>query len=146
MASSHARTESKKLQFLKAFKRERTISGAAKAARISREQVHRWLNSDESFARLYEVSRSKKDRDEFQSFETAIQFFSQIVRPVVPPLLWPRITAELGLALANLRNDLKGAPQRGTPSGKTAQSFILHGRHGGVAVSGRSMNGFVDDL
>lgn len=141
VASSRARKQS---TFLKAFARVRTISAAAKAVRVSREQVHRWIKSDPTFARQFNHIKRQQIDEHFQSLETALQFFCQVVRPVTPLELWPRVTAELGLALANLKRDLKGATF--ASSGNTTRSFVLHDGGGNVAVLDRSSDDLVDNL
>ena len=62
--------------------------------------------------------------------------FRDVIRPIIPANLWPRITAELALVSINLKRDLKagGRPHRAIPSGKLAGMSLLPDGFEDVAI------------
>jgi hypothetical protein len=105
---SKAHKERRKFPFLKAFARIGTISGAAKACRISRDAVHDWRRNDESFARAFEHAKRQHEDEPFRSVESSLIFFTDVVRPIIPAEAWPKVASALAIAIVNLKNDLKG--------------------------------------
>lgn len=142
-----ARKEHRKLPFLKAFVRIGTISGAAKACRISRDAVHDWINNDESFSR--EVAHAKRRRDEeaFMDVDAALVFMTGVIRPAIPKDVWPRVASALAIAVANLKNDLKGGRRHASPlTGQVTESSLPRIRIEDVAIPVRGRDNSVDDL
>lgn len=130
MASPRAHKEHRKFPFLKAFARVGTITGAAKAARISRDAVHDWLRNDESFARAFAHAKRTREEEPFRCLDSGLVFFTGVVRPLIPPANWPSVASALAIAVANLKNDLKGGGRHASV------------RSGKVAEFTRSLNGF----
>ncbi len=146
-ASTRARKEHRKLPFLKAFVRIGTISGAAKAARISREQVHRWIRTDESFAREYAHAKRRHENEPFRALESSLIFFTDIVRPLIQREAWPRVATALAIAVANLKNDLKGGRRRAVAlTGEVAEVSLSLNGFEEVAVPNRDRDNSANDL
>ncbi len=143
MAFRPARKEHRKSPFLKAFVRIGTISGAARAVRISRDAVHDWIRNDESFARQLEHAKRKHLDEPFRSLESSLVLVSDVVRPLVAPELWPRIAAALAIAVAHLKHDLTGSIAR---PGKVAKGSLAHDAFEEVAVPNRARETFANDL
>lgn len=120
MARAHK--EHRKLPFLKALSRIGTIVGAAKFCRISRDAVHDWRGNDPSFERAFQNAKRRHENEPFELVESTIVMVKDVVRPVIPANLWPRITAEITLAMVNLKRDIKagGRIHRVAPSGHLA--------------------------
>lgn len=137
----------RKSRFLKAFVRIGTISGAAKASRISRDAVHDWLNTDESFVRQYAHAKRRHNEEPFRALESSLIFFTDIVRPLVDRASWPRVATALAIAVANLKNDLKGGRRlAGARSGEVTEVSLSPHRFGEVAIPNRGREHSVDDL
>lgn len=128
-AMARARNETRKLPFLKALVRTGTISGAAKASRISRDAVYDWRRNDPSFERAFLNAKRRHENEPFALVESAMVMFKDVVRPVVPATLWPRITAEITLAMVNLKRDIKEGDHRRLvpPSGNLAGVSLSEG-------------------
>lgn len=147
MQPTKANKEHLKFPFLKAYARTGSISGAAKAVRISRSQVHRWLHNDATFARGYVHAKRQSKNQEFASLESSLIFFTDIVRPIIPAGYWPRVASELAIAVTNLKNDLKGGRRRAIPlSGEVAEISLSPKRSEGVAILERDSENSANDL
>jgi hypothetical protein len=86
--------------FLKAFVRFGKVWPAARAARISRDAIYDWLRNDPSFRRDFEEAKRVHASAETAKLSHHLDFFCAVVRPVVPPTIWPRIAAAVNLAVA----------------------------------------------
>ncbi len=117
-----AHKEHRKLPFLKTFARIGTIIGAAKVCRISRDAIHDWRRNDPSFERAFQNAKRRHENEPFEIVESTIVMLKDVVRPIVPANLWPRITAEIALAMVNLKRDIKegGRQHRVAPPGQMA--------------------------
>ena len=148
MASRRAYKEHRKSAVIAAYARTGSIVGAARAARISTRQIHRWLKDDLSFAAALASAKLRQADENFQTLESALNLFCDIVRPIVPAGFWPRIRAELALAVANLRNELKErrSPPRAGSSGDLAGVSLPHRRAEDVAIQGRGRGTSALDL
>ncbi len=137
----------RKARFLKAFKRIGTISGAAKASRISRDAVHDWLNTDDSFVRQFAHTKRLHKDEPFRALESSLIFFTDIVRPLIPAASWPRVATALAIAVANLKNDLKGGRHAASArSGEVAEVSLSPNRFGEVAIPNRGRESSANDL
>lgn len=135
MPYTSAHKEHRKLPFLKAFVRIGSITGAAKASRISRDAVHDWRRNDPSFERAFQHAKRKHAQAPFDIVHSAVKFCKDVIKPVIPFELWPKIAAELAIAIAHLERDLKeGRTRRVVPSGETAEVSLLHSRFEDVAI------------
>ncbi len=142
-----ARKEHRKLPFLKAFGRIGTISGAARACRISRDAVHDWINNDESFAREMSHAKRRFQDEAFMDVYAALVFMTSVIRPVIPKDVWPRVAATLAIAVANLKNDLKGGRRNASNlTGQVAESSLPRMRIEDVAIPIRGRDCSADDL
>lgn len=130
--------EKRKIPFIKALTRIGTIAGAARAVRISRYAVHDWIRDDASFGRLVlQAKRRHADRHDL-GIETALEFFEVVAQRAVPRQYWARMSAELAIAAANLKNDLKAdGMQCAVPSGKKAEFPLSPNRFVDVAIPHR---------
>ncbi len=138
-SSTHARKEHRKLPFLKAFARIGTVARAAKASRISRDAVYDWRRNDPSFERAFQNAKRRHDNELFATVDSAVVFFKDVIRPIIPENLWPRVVAELAIASTNLKRDLKegGCRNRAIPSGEMAEVSLSPRTVRDVAVQGR---------
>lgn len=134
-----AHKEHRKLPFLKAFARIGSISGAAKASRISRDAVYDWRRNDPSFERQFQNARHTYENQPFATVDSSLIFFKDIIRPIVPAAYWPRISAELALATTNLKNGLKEGRHRrlDAPSVKSAVVSLSLDGFADVAIPNR---------
>jgi hypothetical protein len=119
--------------------RHGSIVRASSAARVSRETVHRWLRADPTFRREFEQCKRRRIDEEFQSLDACLSLFTQVVRPILPSSLWPKVSAELHIAVVNLKHDLNGGRRRRAilPSGETVESSVPLEGPSDVAVGGR---------
>lgn len=146
-SSSKAHKEHRKLPFLKALARIGNVSGAAKAARISRDAVYDWLHNDASFVREFAHAKRQHEDEPFRSLESSLIFFTDIVRPLVDRSAWPRVATALAIAVANLKNDLKGGRRLASArTGVVAEvSLSPHGFEE-VAIPNRARGTSANDL
>ncbi len=148
MFHTRARKEHKKAPFLKAFARIGTISGAAKASRISRDAIHDWRRNDASFERMFQQARVRREEIDFTVLDNALSLLVQVIKPLIDMSEWPRITAELGLAMANMKQDLKegGRPRAIAPSGNLADVSLSQQGSEDVAIPDRGSETSAADL
>lgn len=142
-----SRTANKKLVFLKAFARVGSISGAARAVRISRDAVHDWINRDESFARQFDHAKCRRKEDPFQSLNSSLIFITDVIRPHISRDAWPRVASAIAIAMANLKNDLKGGRRRALArTGEVAEMSLSRYGFEGVAIPNRGQDSSANDL
>lgn len=121
--------------FLNALARIGTTAGAARAARISRDAVYDWRRTDPSFERLFKQALKKHQAADELGIETALGFFENVARRAIPQPYWARLSAELAIAVTNLKNDLKGGGRSLTvPSRKVAEFPLSPKRFVDVAI------------
>lgn len=147
MQTSRARKEHRKFPFLKALSSVGSISLAARKVRVSRSQVHRWLHNDSTFRRAYAHAKHQFKNQAFAELESSLRFFTDIVRPLIPLTVWPRVASELAIAASNLKTDLIGGRRRAVPlSGKVAEISLSPKRFEGVAILDRDNENSAHDL
>jgi hypothetical protein len=135
MLSSRARKERRKLPFLKALARIGTISGAARASRISRDAVYDWLRADPSFSREFQSAKRCHEKEPFEVVHASVGFFKDVIHPIIPVDLWPKVVVELALAVTHLENDLKeGRHVMAAPSEEMAEVSLTPRRVLDVAI------------
>ncbi len=142
-----ARKEHRKSPFLKAFARVGTISGAAKAARISRDAVHDWRRNDPSFARMFAQAKRRHKSEAFPGLDSSVVFLKSVIKPFIPQSQWLSISAAIAAAVINLNTDLKGGRRRmGARTGEVVEPSLPHNGFDGVAISNRGRDGSANDL
>jgi len=147
MHTSRARKEHRKFPFLKAYALLGSIRSAAKRTRISRDAVHDWLRKDASFCRAFANAKKQFENQEFAGLESALVFFTHIVRPIIPKDCWPRIASELAIGMSNLKNDLKGGRRYAVPlTGEVAEVSLSRDGSKGVTVHDRDIENSAHDL
>ncbi len=120
---------------------------AARATRISCDAVHDWINNDPTFARAFAQAKRQYKNMGFCELETALAFFSNIARPIIPRDSWPRVVTALTIAMTNLKNDLKGGRRLAVPlSGEVAEVSLSRERSKGVAIQDRDTENSAYDL
>ena len=131
----HARKEHRKLPLLKAFARMGTIARAAKACRLSRDAVYDWRRNDPSFERAFHNARRKFKEGSFDVVRSSVGFCKDVIQPLIPLELWPKVSAELAIAIMNLERDIKeGRPVRAVPSENMAEVSLSRPRFADVAI------------
>ncbi len=139
--------QQKKSRFVKAFARIGTITGAAKASRVSRDAVYDWIKNDESFVRQFAHAKRQHDNEPFQSLDTSLTFFTDLVKPIIPVSVWPKVASTLALAIANLKNDLKGGRRTAIPlTGEVAEFSLSPSRFEEVALLNCERENSANDL
>ncbi len=122
---TRARKEHRKQPFLKVLARVGTIAGAAKASRISRDAVYDWRRTDPAFEQAFQNAKHRHVDQAFEIVDSTIVFIKDVVRPVIPSNLWPKVSAEIVIASINLKRDLKDGGPRQSPAHRAIHSGKL---------------------
>ncbi len=106
------------------------------------------MRNDPSFNRCVIEAKRRHVDEEFQTLDSTLNLFCDIVRPIVPRAIWPKIHAELALAVTNLKHDLKvgGSRRTAAPSGHLAELSLAPIRFEEVALSHRDRRSSALDL
>lgn len=96
---------------------------------------------------MFDHAKRKREDEPFRTLESSLIFFTDIVRPLIDRASWPRVASALAIAVANLKNDLKGVRRRaGVRMGEVVESSQSPNGFGEVAIPNRGRENSTNDL